>query len=197
MKVTFVRHGETEQNKFKIYQDPMKGGLSKIGREQAKKLAKKLSEERFYSIYCSPSIRARETLEEIRKFHQNTPVVYTPELREMEIGELIGKTINKEELSKLGKDFANFKPRGGESRLELMNRIKNFLNYLYKKHKGEHILLVTHAGVSRIIKTISEDRLPEFTPTDVGKQDNCAINILQFEKDKPKLKVYNSTEHLV
>ncbi|HUS50176.1 MAG TPA: histidine phosphatase family protein [Candidatus Paceibacterota bacterium] len=197
MRVTFVRHGETEQNKFKIYGDPMKGDLSELGRGQAKKLAKRLSKERFDIIYCSPSTRTKETLGEIIKFHQNTPIVYTSELRELEVGGLIGKIINVEDLRKLGKNFANFKPEGGESRLDLMNRVSNFLDYLFKKHKGEHMLLVTHAGVSRIIKNIAENKLPEFISIDVGKQNNCAVNILEFnKKGKPKLWLYNCTKHL-
>ena len=46
MKVILVRHGETEENKKGIMQGHIPGKLSKLGIEQAKRLAFKLKDEK-------------------------------------------------------------------------------------------------------------------------------------------------------
>ena len=45
MKLILVRHGETEENKLKIFQGHTHGVLSSTGIEQAKKLAFRLKDE--------------------------------------------------------------------------------------------------------------------------------------------------------
>jgi len=90
MKITSVRHGESKRNKERIIQEQVAGELTKEGINQARKLAERLSGKVFDKIFCSDSERAKETAKEIIKFHQETPIEYLEELREMKAGEYIG-----------------------------------------------------------------------------------------------------------
>lgn len=63
MKIYFVRHGETEWDLKKIFQGVKNSPLTKLGKEQARKLKIKLNSIDFTHYYSSPLGRAVETLE--------------------------------------------------------------------------------------------------------------------------------------
>lgn len=198
MRIISVRHGETKKNKERIVQDSVRGGLNKKGLMQAKKLALRLSEESFNKIYCSDAERAKETASEIIKFHPHVPIEYTEELREMNSGKSVGLSWGEhariKEESKEG--FAKFKPEGGESIMDVVIRTNNFLNKLHKNHKRENILLITSGGVNKSLKHLSENGLVEPTRGKGYEQDNCCVNIFEYDKEKLKLISYNDTRHL-
>jgi len=60
MKLYFVRHGETIDNAKRHYQSN-NSPLSKLGRQQAQILAKRLQNFTLDSILCSPLRRTQET----------------------------------------------------------------------------------------------------------------------------------------
>jgi len=187
-----VRHGETENNFKKLYQGK-EDKLTKLGKEQAKKLALRLKDKKFDIIFCSSLKRTRETAKEILEFHKKTPVIYSEDIRERDIGELEGTPWSKEDDSP--EIYATHKPKGGESRLEFLERVRKFLDYLNKNYKGKEVLLISHGGVSRMFNNIVNNKLPGFEDVNWA-QDNCCVNILEFENDKPKFKLYNCTKHL-
>lgn len=200
MKVTFVRHGETRENIKGILQGQLPGHLTRKGINQAKILAKRLAKEKFDIIYCSDLKRAKDTAREIIKYHKKVPIKYVKELREMHFSNFTGKPGGElwQKYLKSGVDYANFKPRGGESPLDLMKRIKKFLNKIYKKHKGQHLLLIAHGGVNETLWHICQNKIPKLTKRNryKNRQYNCCVNILKFKKGKPKLLLYNCTKHL-
>lgn len=192
LKITFVRHGETENNFKKLYQG-REDKLTELGREQAKKLALRLKDEKFDVIFCSTLKRTRETAEEILKFHKDTQVVYSEEIRERDIGELEGTPWSVEDDSP--ELYATHKPQGGESRLEFLDRIRKFIDFLHKNYREKEVLLITHGGVSRMLNNIVNNNLPEFQDVN-WTQDNCCVNIVEFENEAPKFKLINCTKHL-
>ncbi len=54
MKVTFVRHGQTEWNRLGKQQGLADIPLDQTGIEQARKTAQLLKDEAFDCVYCSP-----------------------------------------------------------------------------------------------------------------------------------------------
>jgi len=199
MKVTFVRHGETDYNVSYILCSPTVGKLTKKGREQAKKLGKRLSNEKFSAIYCSDSSRTKETAKYILKYHKKAPITYTPELLEIHRGEFIGRKGQEfwEAFKKSKKSFARWKPKRGESPMDVTRRIKKFFKKIYKKHKGQHILFVSHGGVNRAIRDICNNTTPNVNELKEGNNENASIGVLEFnKKGEPKLKMFNYTKHL-
>jgi len=66
MKLIITRHGKTKGNEKKLLQGSMDIGLSDEGKNQVKKLAKRLKNHKIELIFVSPLKRARQTAEEIK-----------------------------------------------------------------------------------------------------------------------------------
>ena len=83
MKITLIRHAEVDDAYLGCYNGHIDIGLSKKGKEQARKLAKQFSSENFDAVYCSDLIRAKDTL---KPFFQAKDAIYTEKLREKSWG---------------------------------------------------------------------------------------------------------------
>jgi alpha-ribazole phosphatase len=59
--------------------------------------------------------------------------------------------IPEEEINPWYEDFINVKAKNGENLLEMQNRVSEFWNELILKQNANKILIVTHAGVIRLI----------------------------------------------
>ncbi|MBT3406222.1 histidine phosphatase family protein [Candidatus Woesearchaeota archaeon] len=95
MRLILTRHGQTEENVKRILQGHMPGKLTPLGIEQAKKLASRLKDENIDAIYSSDLARTADTTKEIAKFHPDVPVFYVAELREGDLGEYAGMSVDK------------------------------------------------------------------------------------------------------
>ena len=158
MKLTLVRHAEVQEEFLGRYNGHNDIGLSKSGILQAKKLCKKLDALHFDAIYCSDLRRAKETIQ----FYKNhNKVIYTDQLREKSWGKHEGMSfeeiIDQKEIQYI--DFLQFiDALDGEPYEEYIQRIeKFFLNFLPSLRK-ENILIVTHAGVIRVLQSIIHNK---------------------------------------
>ncbi len=143
MKLFLVRHGETEENISGILTGQTHGTLTEKGREQGKELANALRGIKFDHIYTSDLKRCEDVAKQIIEFHPNTPLSFTKELRERNLGVLQGKPISSVDWESLTDDQ---KPENGESRNELRSRAINFVDHLYRQHQNENVLLISHNG---------------------------------------------------
>lgn len=195
MKLILVRHGQTEENKKKIWQGQSEGTLSEEGEEQAKKLARALEKEDISFVYCSDLKRAKNTLKPLLK-NRKLPVEYVKELRERKLGVLEGANSEqvKEYVTKNKVDFETCNFETGETLYEAKDRIAKFYETLSGKHEEDTILLVTHGGI--VAYTILHlfnhppEKFKEFIP------DNTGITRIEIKKGKPKLLTFNDTSHL-
>lgn len=196
MKLIIIRHGETEDNVKGLLQGHKHGKLTKTGIEQAKKLALRLKDEKIDAIYSSDLQRAKDTTEEIAKFHK-VPIHYTSELREQHLGILQGKP--KEEIHKRreesGLSVAEFKPKGGESSIELRERAQKFLDMLFKDHTKEAVLISSHAAfIMMLLGVILNKSIEEAFKL---KQSNACVNIIEIdENSEHKVHAINCVKHL-
>ncbi|MCC8371350.1 MAG: histidine phosphatase family protein [Rickettsia endosymbiont of Pseudomimeciton antennatum] len=91
----FIRHGETEWNRKHIAMGSTNCPLNKKGILQAQSAAKLLKKEsQISSIITSPLLRTVETAEIIQK-ELHCPLIYLNNLREMNLGIMEGKALNK------------------------------------------------------------------------------------------------------
>jgi probable phosphoglycerate mutase len=157
MRLHLARHGESEANFSGIFSSRgWKHPLTARGREQAAALAERLAPEKLAAIYSSPLMRAMETAEIVAKT-RGMPVITEPALREYDVGIFEGQ------------DFAAGKPfldgvmadwhagelesrlQGGDSAIDLVDRMSGLLKRLKTDHKDrETLLLVGHVGIMRI-----------------------------------------------
>lgn len=153
-EVIFIRHGETDFNRARLYFGHLDPDLNETGIEQLRK-AKILFEKRekmpdvvFSSDLkrCSQSMEILEIDEEIEK-------ILTEDLREINFGIFEGKTYEEikseypEKVEKMINDWRNFKADRGESINEMMLRVAEKMNEIINQYRNKKILVVAHAGV--------------------------------------------------
>lgn len=98
MKIYFARHGETDWNIARRIQGTTDIPLNQTGLEQAKRLARNLSENKanLYKVYSSRQARAYETAKIVGDY-LDVPVEKIDGLEEMNLGVWEGHTWNEEE----------------------------------------------------------------------------------------------------
>ncbi len=186
MKLIITRHGETEENRQDIVQGHLPGVLSKLGIEQARKVAWRLKDEQIDFIYSSDLARAADTAKEIAKYHPDARLTLTKALRERHLGEFEGK-----KHSEVGWNTGS---QTGETKEHILERIGHFADELVKTHETGNILLVGHGGS---IEALLAHLLGK-TFADENKKDlkNTGITIIEIGKTGAKLNLFNCTKHL-
>ncbi len=155
MRLIVVRHGETEDNVSDIVQGQRHGKLTKRGISQAKKAALFLKGEKIDAIFSSDLRRAKHTALEIKKFH-DAPIYYSKELRERNGGVFEGKYHHElfADQKSSGISKIKYKPKGGESLIDLRRRVASFAGAINRKYKGKSVLIVTHGLVIKCLASL-------------------------------------------
>ena len=155
MQIYFVRHSEVIEEYQGCYNGHIDIPLSNKGREDAKRLAEKLSHIKFEKAFCSDLLRARETME---AFDLGCEIVYTKRLREKSWGRHEGMRF--EEIVKEGLEYKSFEQwindLGGEDLESYAKRLLEYFNNTLLRQEGESILVVTHAGVIKMLISLTE-----------------------------------------
>ncbi|MEG2620914.1 MAG: histidine phosphatase family protein [Bacilli bacterium] len=152
MKIYVVRHGQTNSNFLRVYNDE-KDELTELGISQANELKDKIKNINFDIIFCSPLIRTKQTVNIISTNNEN--IVFDERLKERECGDCSLKPLSIVDR----KEYWNYYSLDNFGDCENINhfikRVHNFLNEL-KSKEYKKVLIVTHKGVSRAINTYFE-----------------------------------------
>jgi len=185
MKIIITRHGETEENAAGILQGHLPGKLSKIGIEQAKKLAYRLKDESFDCIYSSDLARAADTAKEIAEYHENIPLLFDQRIRERYFGTMEGKShINLDTITK--------KTYYAESIEELIKRTGDFLDQLKREYQYKNCLIVGHGGsVGALLANLRKRTFKQIF--ELGPIQNTSITIFD---PVPEMTLFNCAKHL-
>ena len=154
MKLYVTRHGETEYSLKGVVCGTTDCPLTDFGRQQALSLAEEIRGKgiKIDMIYSSPLIRAKETAE-VLAAKISVPIVVDERLREQDCGGFEGKAKRDDKrFSNARFHFANSLD-GGESTLQLAQRVYNFLDELLDEKLDKAALIVGHACVCKIIHT--------------------------------------------
>ncbi|OUM70421.1 hypothetical protein PIROE2DRAFT_19472 [Piromyces sp. E2] len=138
LQITVVRHGATKYAKQKprVLQGQCDVDINEEGIEQAKALARRLRKEKYDIIYSSDLLRAKSTVEQILEYHKETPVVYTHDLREQDVGNFQGISWQKckEILNERNITFDKALEEKGEPSGKFYERVVQFYSYLIDKY---------------------------------------------------------------
>ena len=162
--ITLMRHGPTDWNLEKRIQGQTQTDLSDDGRKLCRQWAEKLRNYMegwagfgpMNRIVCSDLHRAGQTAEILVR-HLELPVSSMGGLGEQDWGEWTGRRIRDlrsscgDEVRRQEARGWDFRPPGGESRMEVWNRASGALRSLAAFRPGEHILVVTHKGVLKCL----------------------------------------------
>jgi len=143
--ILLVRHGETVDNARQIMQGQTQGELNEQGREQALKVAERLSSEPIDAVVASDLHRAIQTAEYIAVPH-GLPVTTTKLLRERDWGSFTGRFIP----DLRGEVW----PDDIESEKTLLERARSFLIYITTTYPDKRVVAVGHGIINKAILAV-------------------------------------------
>ena len=199
-RIIAIRHGETSWNADARIQGQLDIGLNETGRWQARRVGKALAEESITAVYSSDLERAQATAQPISDV-KGVPVIPHEGLRERSFGMFEGKTFD--EIHQTWPEHAqNWRrripewqpPDGGESLLQLRERVTRTLEQLAARHPGEQIVVVAHGGVLDALYRVATGQ--EVNSPRTWELPNGAINRLLWTPQGFTLVGWSDTQHL-
>jgi broad specificity phosphatase PhoE len=167
-RLYFVRHGESELNRQRLFTGHTDAVLTNHGREQAR-LAGQQTDVTFDLILSSPLVRALETAQIIaaETSYPTVHILTNPLFMERKLGLLEGRSLDE-----FNEDTASFD--GMESIEEFLQRARSGLAYL-QELDAENILLASHGAFARAFQAAMK---PGSNYADFSEPANAVI--LQF-----------------
>jgi broad specificity phosphatase PhoE len=156
LRLFAVRHGATEWSQARRFAGSRDIPVTAHGRLQAEAVAQALAGTSAAAVYSSPLERARTSAEVIAKPHRLEPVI-EPAFREMAFGAWEG--LSRDEWATRfpaeAEGWASrphlVTPPQGESLTAVDARVRGAVARLIEQHRGETVILVSHAMVLRLI----------------------------------------------
>lgn len=151
-----IRHGETAWNAEHRIQGQMDIPLSPLGVLQAARLAEGLVSEPIDAVYSSGQSRAWLTAAPLAARH-GLAVIAEPRLRERSFGVFEGLTLDEiaqrypAEFRKWRERDPAWRPDGGESGQQLIDRVLSAVGDIGTRHPGRTVVLVSHGGVLDVV----------------------------------------------
>ena len=192
-----IRHGYSESNEKDLFVGHGNVDLTERGRLQAQLTANYLKSIKIDVIYSSDLDRAVQTAEPTSK-SKNLPIITSKNLREIYAGEWefvsyeeIGKKYS-EAWSLWSNDIYNAYCTGGETILELQDRIYKELERLCKINDGKTVLAVSHGSsirsfVSKVLNLTpaqaTELKFPPNASVSTFTYENGTFSMVEYGKD--------------
>jgi alpha-ribazole phosphatase len=189
--VMLIRHAQSTSNLEKFFAGHNDVGLTTLGRRQAALLEKRLDDEKFDAIFCSDLKRCRETL---KLSGVRGDVVYTPELREKNYGDLEGTPWSGH------KEYYRYhidpflKSPNGESASDVLQRVVKYFNEKIDRLDFENVLVVSHHGpITLLACHLLGMPIEEWRGLRMG---NAGISIFEKGEGRFRLTLWNSVSYL-
>ena len=176
--IYFARHGETVWNVENKICGMTDSPLTEKGRQQARELGQKVKESgvQIDEILYSPLSRAADTAKAVAEA-AGLPARCEPRLREQCFGKYEGTPRDGAEFRISKTHFAD-RYDGGESMMQLAQRIYNLLDEL-RQDENKTYLLVAHNGIARVVESYFHDMTnEEYSAAGIK---NCELVEYRFE----------------
>jgi len=160
MTITLVRHGEVEEAYHRCYNGHNDIALSAKGREEAKVLADQLTPNTFDALYYSDLKRTTQTAKLINQKLKIKNPRSTQKLREKSWGRHEGMTFDAivSQEAFIYEDFLQWiNALDGEPYPQYIHRIKTFFTQTLPQTGYNNVLVITHAGVIRVLMHILQE----------------------------------------
>ena len=202
IRLYLIRHGCSVWNVEGRIQGQADPPLDVTGREQARRLAGRLSDEGLVAVYTSPLQRARETADIIGRA-LDVPVLPDERLQEYDVGDISGLTWEQvaEQYPEVMKRWAE--DRGGlDIPLRLANeegigpfrsRVVAAFDDIFERHAGESVGVVAHGGT---LGTYLNHLIELSTWKSPFRFDNASLSIVEVNSMRPRIVLLNDICHL-
>ncbi|WP_144611089.1 phosphoserine phosphatase 1 [Bacillus cereus] len=201
MKTTVyvTRHGETEWNVAKRMQGRKNSALTENGMLQAKQLGDRMKDLSIDAIYSSPSERTLHTAELING-NRNIQIIADEHFYEINMGIWEGQTVDDierqypDEIQLFWCEPHLFQSTSGENFESVYKRVIEGIQLLLEKHKGESILIVSHAAAAKLL-------VGHFAGIEIENvwddpfMHSASLSIIEFEEGKGEVKQFADISH--
>ena len=200
-ELLFVRHGYSEGNKSQCFSGQKDFPLDAAGRQQAIELAKYLGSAFCVdAIYASDLCRAIDTVKPLADA-LSMPVRAVKAFREVDVGLWEG-VLREEVARRYPEAYAIYKDTpglarfdGGESFAEVRARALAAVQEIVERHKGKTVVIATHGGVIRALRTLWED-IPLAKMQRIPQVSNASVTVVRYEGDAATMVVADFCDHL-
>jgi broad specificity phosphatase PhoE len=183
-----IRHGFSQGNKEKRFSGQMDVPLDAVGVAQARSIERYILENyKVDCVYASDLCRAVDTVKPLANA-LSLPIKTMKALREIDVGLWEGM---------LRSDAARCFPEGhaiylstpgltrfdgGESFAEMRDRALAAVREIVARHEGETVVVATHGGVIRALRTIWEN-IPLAQMQRIPHVPNASVTVVRYEGD--------------
>jgi broad specificity phosphatase PhoE len=208
--VYFVRHGQSEDNVAPVFQSP-DSPLSAVGRQQAARIAERVSTLSFDALLASPYRRAQETAAVIGTVTGKIPEFHALFTERVKPTSINGKPLTDAIAAQVGRAWTQslstpgMRVEDGENYDDLITRADAALALLQARAEPS-LVVVTHGYflrtiVARVIlgNALSGNAFQHFHT--VASMENTGLTVLRYQggvEDGPcwRLWIYNDHAHL-
>lgn len=146
MRIGLIRHGETDWNAAGRLQGTTDIPLNDRGVGQAEDAASFVDADEWAAVYCSPLQRTRDTAAFFATAIGADAPRILPEVIERSFGELEGEFVYREDGTRTDLNHPTVEPEGA-----VVDRVLAALRKLARVHPDEHVLVITHGSVVRLV----------------------------------------------
>lgn len=186
-KMIFVRHGQSEANLARVFAGHTDTVLTERGKLQAERTAQFLAEYPIEAIYASDLTRAMQTAIPTAK-SKGLSIVPREELREIYAGQWENLSYDTL-MSDFTKGYDTWRndcgrahPEGGESVVELSERIYKEVDRIARENTGKCVAIFSHATPIRLLRARWEGYPPEEL-SKVAFCSNASVSVVDYGED--------------
>ena len=187
MELHLIRHGETQWNRDQRVQGQCDVGLNETGNRQAVELGKRLAQTGYDAIYCSSSLRTRETAW-LAFPDRHEELIFVDALREIDLGPWEGRlhaeiAIEDPESQHYFWHMPHlFEVEGAETFHELQERAMQTIRGIARRHFGHCVAVVSHGALIKSVLCFFQG-LPMRDLWAWRPMHNCARSIVRLDRD--------------
>lgn len=197
-RIVLIRPGETDWNRAGRWQGWVAAPLNPLGRRQVEKLANFVRNIGMTALYASDLRRAAETAK-ILSGRLGFAPIYDPRLRERNIGDWQGLTLDEMQVwypdayMHCTADPDNYPVPGGESRLDVKQRVLAAFEAILAHDKGETVGLLSHTTAMKVLIT---HLMPDCDERGIFINNSSVSTIARDGSDVWRLVAVDDVSHL-
>jgi broad specificity phosphatase PhoE len=188
----FVRHGESEANRARIFSGRRDSPLTDRGRAQAITVADALDAVPFDRIIATPLSRSLDTALVIAR-RRSMPVEVVPDLIEIDVGRRTGATFDEVAGLPAWKEDGFVAWPGGETLEQVLERSLRAMRRIHREAAGGTVLVIGHGGVTRILVSHFLGIIPKL---DSSRQTNTAVTVIVSDGDEGRVERLFESAHV-
>lgn len=187
MELHLFRHGQTNWNEERRAQGQSESELTNLGKEQATALGDRISEIKFDRVFCSSSVRTRQTA--AHAFGETEPAIqYLDEFREIHLGPWEGTLYDEisvsdpESYDHFWTQPHLFNVSGAETFYQLQSRAVGAVENILRQHAEQRVAVVSHGALIKSLLCHFADK-PISALWEPPNMHNCAHSIISLRSD--------------